>query len=159
MAGLAARDSLRLEAGMCLYGHDITPDITPPMAALGWVVAKSRRNNSEPAFNGHEAVNEQLASPKTMERRRVGFAIENGPAAREGADIIALSDHGSEGEVIGKITSGCPSPTLDGRNIAMGYVKNGYHKRGTKVGVKVRGKVRRGEVERMPFVESKFYRG
>jgi aminomethyltransferase len=159
MAGLAARDSLRLEAGMCLYGHDIGLDVTPPMAGLGWIVAKSRRNDKAPQYNGHEIINEQLASPKTMEKRRVGFIIENGPAAREGADIVALKDDGSEGEMVGKITSGLPAPSLDGKNIAMGYVKNGFHKKGTKVGVKVRGKLRKGEVEKMPFVESKFYRG
>ncbi len=159
MAGLAARDSLRLEAGMCLYGHDIGMDVTPPMAGLGWTVAKSRRNNSEPKFNGAEVINEQLATPKSMERRRVGFLIESGPAAREGAVIVAMKEDGSEGESVGKVTSGCPSPSMDGKNIAMGYVRNGFHKRGTKVGVKVRGKVRKGEVERMPFVEAKFYRG
>ena len=159
MAGLAARDSLRLEAGMCLYGHDIGMDVTPPMAGLGWTVAKSRRNNSEPVFNGAEKINEQLASPKSMERRRVGFVIESGPAAREGAEIVAMKDDGSEGETIGKVTSGCPSPSMEGKNIAMGYVKNGFHKKGTKVGVKVRGKVRKGEVEKMPFVDAKFYRG
>ena len=159
MAGLAARDSLRLEAGMCLYGHDIGLDVTPPMAGLGWTVAKSRRSDRDPKFNGREVVNEQLASPKSMKRRRVGFMIENGPAAREGAEVVALDDGGNANETIGKITSGCPSPSMEGKNIAMGYVKNGYHKKGTKVGVKVRGKVRKGEVERMPFVEAKFHRG
>ena len=84
MAGLAARDSLRLEAGMCLYGHDIGMDVTPPMAGLGWTVAKSRRNNSEPKFNGAEVINEQLATPKSMERRRVGFLIESGPRSEGG---------------------------------------------------------------------------
>ena len=73
--------------------------------------------------------------------------------------IVAMKEDGSEGESVGKVTSGCPSPSMDGKNIAMGYVRNGFHKRGTKVGVKVRGKVRKGEVERMPFVEAKFYRG
>ena len=159
MAGLAARDSLRFEAGMCLYGHDIDTDVTPPMAGLGWTVAKSRRNSRAPVFNGAEVINEQLANPKAMERRRVGFVIESGPAAREGAEIVAMNEDGSPGESIGKVTSGCPSPSMEGKNIAMGYVKNGFHKKGTKVGVKVRGKMRKGEVERMPFVESKFYRG
>lgn len=159
MAGLAARDSLRLEAGMCLYGHDIDDSITPPMAGLGWTVAKSRRGENTLSFNGKDTITKQLASPKSMDRRRVGLSIQSGPAAREGADIVALSDDGKEGEKIGHVTSGCPAPSLEGRNIAMGYVRSGYHKSGTKVGVKVRGKVRTGEVAKMPFVEAKFHRG
>ncbi|RMD40807.1 hypothetical protein DV735_g4351, partial [Chaetothyriales sp. CBS 134920] len=159
LAGLAARDSLRLEAGMCLYGHDISTETTPPVASLGWVVGKSRRSNPEPAFNGSEIINAQLANPKTLPTRRVGFLVESGPAAREGADILSVNEDGSYGEPIGKVTSGLPSPTLDGQNIAMGYVKTGWHKKGTKVGIKVRTKVREGEVAKMPFVENKFYRG
>jgi aminomethyltransferase len=81
--------------------------------------------------------------------------VSKGGAAREGAEIT--TEDGSE--VIGSITSGLPSPSLGGQNIAMGYVKNGWHKKGTKIGVKVRGKVREGEVCGMPWVESKFYRG
>lgn len=155
-AGLGARDSLRLEAGMCLYGHDISEKITPPEAALGWIVGKSRRGDEpSPPFNGHSKINKQLASPKTMQQRRVGFLIEKGPAAREGAEIV---DTENDNQVIGHITSGSPSPNLDGQNIAMGYIKNGFHKKGTKVGVKVRKSVRKAEVAKMPFVESKFYR-
>ncbi|EXJ81005.1 glycine cleavage system T protein [Capronia epimyces CBS 606.96] len=155
-AGLGARDSLRLEAGMCLYGHDLNDTITPPVAALGWLVGKSRRvENPTPPFNGHEIINKQLASPKTMPERRVGFLVEKGPAAREGAEIVDLEN---EDHVIGHVTSGCPSPSLGGQNIAMGYIKNGFHKKGTKVGIKVRKNVRKAEVAKMPFVESKFYR-
>ncbi|ETI27499.1 glycine cleavage system T protein [Cladophialophora carrionii CBS 160.54] len=154
-AGLGARDSLRLEAGMCLYGHDLNEQITPPMAALGWLVGKSRRGeNPSPAFNGHETINKQLAAPKSMPERRVGLLIEKGPAAREGAEIVDL-EH--DNEVIGRITSGSPSPSLDGQNIAMGYIKNGLHKKGTQVGVKVRKNVRKAEVVKMPFVPSKFF--
>jgi aminomethyltransferase len=90
-----------------------------------------------------------------MSRRRVGIILlEKGGAAREGAEIIGEDGTSS----IGTITSGLPSPSLGGENIAMGYVKNGYHKKGTKVGVKVRGKVRAAEVRALPFVESHFYR-
>lgn len=155
-AGLGARDSLRLEAGMCLYGHDLNDKITPPEAALGWIVSKSRRvDNPVPPFNGHEKINKQLASPKTLGQRRVGFLVEKGPAAREGAEIVDIE---KDNEVIGHITSGSPSPSLNGQNIAMGYIKNGYHKKGTKVGLKVRKSVRKAEVAKMPFVENKFYR-
>lgn len=155
-AGLAARDSLRLEAGMCLYGHDISTATTPPMAALGWVVGKDRRSDAAtPAFNGRSTILQHLTSPKSMTERRVGFLVEKGPAAREGAQIVDL-DKGNE--VIGKITSGCPAPSLNGQNIAMGLIKNGYHKSGTKVGVQVRKSVRQAEVSKMPFVSNKFYR-
>jgi aminomethyltransferase len=160
LAGLAARDSLRLEAGMCLYGHDIDESTTPPVAGLGWTVAKSRRGgSSSPSFNGKETIAEQLSSPKTMPRRRVGLTIQSGPAAREGATIVSLTEDGKEAEKIGEVTSGCPSPSMGGKNIGMGYVKSGFHKSGTKVGVLVRGKMRTGEVVKMPFVESRFYRG
>lgn len=155
-AGLAARDSLRLEAGMCLYGHDISTETTPPAAALGWIVGKDRRSDiASPVFNGQKTILEQLAKPKSMTERRVGFLVEKGPAAREGAQIVDL-EKGEE--VIGRITSGCPAPSLGGQNIAMGLIKNGYHKSGTKVGIKVRKGVRKAEVSKMPFVPSKFYR-
>jgi aminomethyltransferase len=153
-AGLAARDSLRLEAGMCLYGHDISLETTPVSAALGWIVGKDRRSKDTADFNGASTILEQLESPKKMAQRRVGFLVEKGPAAREGAEIVDPES----GDKIGKITSGLPSPTLGGQNIAMGLIKNGYHKRGTKVGVKVRKSVRKAEVAKMPFVENKFYR-
>ncbi|KAL9616121.1 MAG: hypothetical protein Q9160_008977 [Pyrenula sp. 1 TL-2023] len=154
LAGLAARDSLRLEAGMCLYGHDLNIDTTPPVGALGWVVGKDRRDPEKADFNGAKTILEQLASPKTMEQRRIGLIVEKGAPAREGAEIV----NELSGEVIGRVTSGLPSPSLDGTNIAIGYVKNGYHKRGTKVAVKVRKNVRKAEIAKMPFVESKFYR-
>jgi aminomethyltransferase len=154
-AGLAARDSLRLEAGMCLYGHDISLDTTPVTASLGWVVGKDRREEDTAGFNGASMILDQLAHPKKMAQRRVGFLVEKGPAAREGSEIVDPES----GASIGKITSGLPSPTLGGQNIAMGLIKNGFHKRGTKVGIKVRKNVRKAEVAKMPFVESRFYRG
>lgn len=155
LAGLAARDSLRLEAGMCLHGHDIDITTTPPEAGLGWTVSKERRSGDAANFNGSSKILGQLASPKTMERRRVGMIAEKGPPAREGAEIVDVES----GEVIGKVTSGLPSPSLGGTNIAMGMVKNGRHKQGTKLGIKVRKNVRQAEVVKMPFVENKFYRG
>lgn len=154
-AGLAARDSLRLEAGMCLYGHDLNEDVTPSEAALGWVVGKERRDAATAGFNGANVICAQLASPKTMKKRRVGLRVEKGAPAREGAEIVDLETQDS----LGKVTSGVPSPTLQGQNIAMGYVKNGFHKSGTKLGIKVRNKVRNAEVVKMPFVPNKFYKG
>lgn len=157
LAGLAARDSLRLEAGMCLYGNDISTAQTPPAAALGWVVGKDRRDPATANFNGAATILPQLASPaKTLSQRRVGFTVEKGSPAREGAIVVDLGDESHP--QIGVITSGLPSPSLGGTNIAMGYIKNGMHKKGTEVGVLVRNKVRKATVTGMPWVESKFYR-
>lgn len=164
LAGLAARDSLRLEAGMCLYGHDISTAQTPPMAALGWVVGKERRDESSPAskFNGSSIILAQLAKPsKTISQRRIGLTIEKGAPAREGAIIVDPSSITEENKTptqIGVVTSGLPSPSLGGTNIAMGYIKNGLHKKGTEVAVLVRNKLRKATVTPMPWIESKFHR-
>lgn len=158
LAGLAARDSLRLEAGMCLYGHDITTAQTPPAAALGWIVGRDRRDAATANFNGASAILPQIASPaKTLTQRRVGLSVEKGPPAREGAVVVDLADPANPVEV-GVVTSGLPSPSLGGANIAMAYVKQGLHKKGTELGVKVRNKVRKASVVGMPWVESKFHR-
>ncbi|KAL1901972.1 Aminomethyltransferase, mitochondrial [Sporothrix stenoceras] len=155
-AGLGARDSLRLEAGMCLYGHDLDDTTSPVEAGLSWIIPKARRNDF--SFNGAETILEQLR-PKSqggvgVTRRRVGLVVDGAPA-REGAEIV---EAGESGAVIGRITSGCPSPTL-GKNIAMGYIKDGLHKSGTEVGVVVRGKTRRAVVTKMPFVPAKYWKG
>ncbi|KAF7173799.1 hypothetical protein CNMCM5623_006028 [Aspergillus felis] len=142
---------------MCLYGNDISTAQTPPAASLGWVVGKDRRDPATATFNGAAAILPQLASPaKTLSQRRVGFTVEKGSPAREGAVVVDLSDDSHP--QIGVITSGLPSPSLGGTNIAMGYIKNGMHKKGTEVGVMVRNKVRKATVTGMPWVESKFYR-
>jgi len=155
LAGLGARDSLRLEAGMCLYGHDLDDGTTPVEAGLSWIIPKTRR--SAGGFHGAETILPQLTLKKDggtgVTRRRVGLTIDGAPA-REGAEIVAS---GAKGEVIGKVTSGCPSPSL-GANIAMGYVKNGFHKAGTEVGVLVRGKRRKARVVKMPFVGTRYHR-
>lgn len=154
-AGLGARDSLRLEAGMCLYGHDLDDSTTPVEAALSWIIGKSRRENG--GFNGAETILPQLKlkskGGKGVDRRRIGLLVDGAPA-REGAEIV--SQDGSE--VLGKVTSGCPSPSL-GRNVAMGYIRDGMHKSGTEVGVKIRGKVRKATVAKMPFLPSKYWKG
>ena len=159
LAGLAARDSLRLEAGMCLYGHEITTAQTPPAAGLTWVIGKDRRDPDSPLskFNGSSIILPEAASPsKTLERRRIGLTVEAGAPAREGAPIVDLADGATQ---IGVVTSGLPSPSLGGTNIAMGYIKQGLQKSGTEVGVLVRKKVRKAVVTKMPWVETKFYKG
>ncbi|KAF2460837.1 hypothetical protein BDY21DRAFT_333565 [Lineolata rhizophorae] len=157
LAGLGARDSLRLEAGMCLYGHDIDDSTSPAEAGLAWVVAKERRfgGKEEGGFLGAERVLEEVKPKKEggkgVSRRRIGLIVEGAPA-REGAKIV-----GEGGEEVGVVTSGCPSPST-GKNIAMGYVKDGLQKSGTELGVLVRGKKRKAVVTKMPFVETKYYR-
>lgn len=154
MSGLGARDSLRLEAGMCLYGHDLDDTITPVEAGLSWIIPKERRN-ADAGFHGAEVIVPQM-TPKSkggagVEKRRVGLFVEGAPA-REGATIE------KDGEKIGNITSGVPSPTL-GKNIAMGYIKDGMHKSGTEVDVVVRGRKRKGTVAKMPFIQTRYWKG
>ena len=150
LAGLAARDSLRLEAGMCLYGHDLDESVSPVEGALAWTVGKDRRAAGD--FLGAERVLHELKEGPP--RRRVGLLVSAGSPAREGTRVFA-EDGQTE---VGRVTSGIPSPTL-GRNIAMALVKNGYHKKDTPLQVEVRHKMREAIVTRLPFVPNKFYRG
>jgi len=154
LAGLGARDSLRLEAGMCLYGHDIDDSTTPIEAGLSWIVGKERRIKG--GFNGDQKILAQLTpvskGGEGVARRRVGLIVQGAPA-REGAKILD-----STGEAIGVVTSGCPSPSLN-QNIAMGYVKNGHHTAGTVLDVVIRGKKRQAVVSKMPFLPSKYWKG
>jgi len=146
--GLGARDSLRLEAGLPLHGHDIDPATTPVEGALTFALSKSRKERAD--FNGAEIILKQLADG--TERVRVGLSVKEGAPAREGAEIAD-----SDGGVIGKVTSGGPSPTL-GRNIAMGYVPPAFAALGTELKVIVRGKPAAAEVVALPFVASRYYR-
>ncbi|TRM58136.1 hypothetical protein BD626DRAFT_512282 [Schizophyllum amplum] len=150
LTGLGARDSLRLEAGMCLYGNDLDETTTPIEAGLGWVIGKERKSTG--GFIGAEGVLKHIKEGPP--RRRIGLVIEGAPA-RHGAQIL---DSPTLSDAIGTVTSGIPSPTL-GKNIAMGYVKNGLHKKGTELTVSVRGKARKAVVTPMPFVATKYYRG
>eukprot|EP01135_Chromosphaera_perkinsii_P009348 Nk52_evm24s1737 gene=Nk52_evmTU24s1737 len=150
LAGLAARDALRLEAGLCLYGHDINEETTPMEAGLKWTIGKSRLANG--GFLGFDSINQKIAEGLTV--RRVGIVIQKGAPAREGAEVY---DSESK-EVVGKITSGIPSPTL-GKNIAMAYVKTGFHKKGTPLTVKVRKSFLECEVTKMPFVTTNYFKG
>lgn len=148
LIGLGARDSLRLEAGMCLYGNDLDETTTPVEAGLTWVIGKDRKENG--TFIGAEAVRKHLKEGPP--RRRVGLVVEGAPA-RQGAKIV-----GPEKEQIGVVTSGIPSPTL-GKNIAMGYIKNGFYKKGTEVEVDVRNKLRKAVITPMPFIKPNYWRG
>jgi aminomethyltransferase len=160
LAGLGARDSLRLEAGMCLYGHDLDDSTTPVEAGLSWIIPKDRRT-ADAGFYGANVIAKQLV-PRSkggsgVQRRRVGLVVEGAPA-REGVEIVSRPEDGGAPITLGVVTSGCPSPTL-GQNIAMGYIKDGFHNAGTEVTVLVRGRPRKAVVTKMPFVPSKYWKG
>lgn len=146
LAGLGARDSLRLEAGLCLYGSDIDTTTTPIEAGLTWLVAKARR--IEGNFPGAEVINSQIKNGTST--KRVGLRMPSGPPARSGADIL------HDGKKIGNITSGCPSPSLGG-NVGMGYVEIAHMKSGTKVDLNIRGKLFPAVISKMPFIPSHYY--
>jgi aminomethyltransferase len=151
--GLGARDSLRLEAGLCLYGHDIDTTTTPVEAVLLWSVGKERRVQG--GFPGAAVVQKQIA--EGAPRKRVGLLPEGKAIAREGAEIVATS--GKEaGKTVGKVTSGGFAPGLE-RAIAMGYVDKAQAVIGTKVELMVRGKPVPAEIVAMPFVKHAYYRG
>ncbi|WP_084395703.1 glycine cleavage system aminomethyltransferase GcvT [Henriciella aquimarina] len=145
--GLGARDSLRLEAGLCLYGHDMDETRNPVEADLQWVIQKSRRERAD--FPGAEIVLEALSNgPK---EKRVGIRpLERAPA-REGTEIHV------KGEPVGVVTSGGFGPSVDGP-VAMGYVRADLAEPGTPVELMVRGKPRAGEVAALPFVEHNYKR-
>jgi aminomethyltransferase len=146
--GLGARDSLRLEAGLCLYGHDIDETTSPIEAALAWSIPKRRR--VEGGFPGAARIQAELASgPK---RRRVGIRPDGKAPAREGTEILAL-----QGERLGSVTSGGFGPSVNGP-IAMGYVPAGYAGVGTPVNLMVRGKALSASVAPLPFVPHRYAR-
>lgn len=147
--GLGARDSLRLEAGLCLHGHDIDITTTPIEAGLGWSIPKRRREGG--GFPGARIILEQLRDG--AECRRVGLLPQGRAPAREGAEIVD-----DQGRMIGAITSGGFGPTLGGP-LAMGYLAAGHAGIGTSLGLVVRGKTLPARVAGMPFVPSGYFRG
>lgn len=147
LTGLGARDSLRLEAGLCLYGNDMEQHTTPVEAGLTWAIGKRRR--AEGGFLGADKILKQLEEGPPI--RRVGF-ISSGPPARSHSKVLD-----DKGNPIGEITSGGFSPCLK-KNIAMGYVKSGKHKNGTSVKIEIRGKAYDGAISKMPFVPTKYYK-
>ncbi|CAE8696522.1 unnamed protein product, partial [Polarella glacialis] len=153
LAALGARDALRLEAGLCLYGHDLDDETTPPEAGLSWVVGKSRRDPaSKNPFLGSEKVLAQLNDKTLVKKLRAGLMNPTGPPAREGADIETL-----DGLVVGKVTSGTMAPCIK-KNISMGYINKPHNKQGTELQVVVRGKRYPATVTKMPFVPTKYYK-
>eukprot|EP00658_Telonema_sp_P-2_P000803 TRINITY_DN1028_c0_g1_i6.p1 TRINITY_DN1028_c0_g1~~TRINITY_DN1028_c0_g1_i6.p1 ORF type:complete len:377 (+),score=120.07 TRINITY_DN1028_c0_g1_i6:178-1308(+) len=148
--GLGARDSLRLEAGLCLYGNDMDDTTSPIEAGLLWTIGKRRRQ--EGGFPGADVILGQIADKKLVTRKRVGFVTEGAPA-REGMEIL-----NDEGRVIGKVTSGVMAPSIK-KPVGMAYVEKKYFKSGTELKVQVRKKLQKLTVTKMPFVPANYYRG
>ncbi|MCE0496073.1 glycine cleavage system aminomethyltransferase GcvT [Vibrio sp. DNF-1] len=152
--GLGARDSLRLECGLCLYGHDLDPTTTPVEASLLWAISPVRRNGGERAggFPGHSVILEQIET-KSVARKRVGLIGTTKAPVREGAELFS-----SDGELIGVVTSGTVGPTI-GKPVSMGYLDSDFAALGTEIFAEVRGKRLPMQVEKMPFVPQRYYRG
>lgn len=147
LCGLGPRDSLRLEAGLCLYGNDLNEDITPIEAGLTWTVGKRRREACD--FLGGEVIKKQLAEGVSI--RRVGF-VSSGAPARQHSEILT-----ADGKKVGEITSGAFSPCLK-KNVAMGYVDKSVAKAGTELKLNVRNKLNDTTVTKMPFVPTHYHK-
>ena len=153
--GLGARNSLRLEAGLCLYGNDVDTTTTPVEAALNWAMQKVRRTGGERAggFPGADKVLAQLDGSQPPKRKRVALIAKERVPVREPAPLENM-----DGQTIGQVTSGLISPTLN-QPIAMGYVQPDYATVGTELFAMVRGKPVPMVVSSTPFVRTRYHRG
>jgi aminomethyltransferase len=149
LIGLGARDSLRLEAGLCLYGHDIDETTTPIEAGLAWAIGKRRK--AEKGFPGADRVIDQLNNG--VSRRLVGIQPVDKAPARDGTAVVDGARR-----TIGTVTSGGFGPTVGGP-IALGYVEADYAEDGSEIGLMVRGVARPAHVTPLPFVPHRYKRG
>lgn len=150
-AGLGARDTLRLEAGLCLYGHELDETTTPVEADLAWVIASKYRSGAAPArFPGSERILEQLRTGAA--RKRVGLKPDGRLPVREGTPLL-----NGEGLTVGLVTSGGFGPTLGGP-VAMGYVNQGYTDPGTELTVTIRNRSHPVHVVALPFVPHRYHK-
>jgi aminomethyltransferase len=152
--GLGARNSLRLEAGLCLYGNDIDTSVTPTEASLNWAIQPVRRTGGDRVggFMGAATVLAQLDG-QALKRRRVGLIAAERVPVREHTELQNL-----QGQRIGKVTSGLLGPSID-RPIAMGYVSPEHAAVGTRIHAIVRGKAVPMDVVTLPFVPNRYHRG
>ncbi len=153
--GLGARNSLRLEAGLCLYGNDIDTTTTPPEAALNWAIQKVRRTGGARAggFPGADKVLAQIDDPALLKRRRVGLVARERVPVREHTPLQS-----TDGAAIGEVTSGLLGPSVN-QPVAMGYVAPEFAAAGAVVHAIVRGKAVPMEVSPMPFLPARYHRG
>ena len=149
LAGLGARNSLRMEAGLCLYGNDISILISPVEAGLTWSIPKERIENG--GFIGHENIKKDLIDG--VEKKLVGIKPLGKLPAREGTQIL-----NKNGKIIGEITSGGYSPSLQAP-IAMGYINAEILQKNCEILLNVRGNSLPAEIVSLPFVEHKYFRG
>lgn len=147
--GLGARDSLRLEAGLCLYGHDIDTTTSPIEAGLIWIIPKARRG-ADAGYPGAARIAREIADGPA--RRRVGIQPEGRVIAREGTPVLD-----ADGNRIGVVTSGGFGPSAQGP-VAMGYVAPPFNKVGTSLQLEVRGKLHPAQAVKMPFTPHHYYR-
>ncbi|EKO3587735.1 glycine cleavage system aminomethyltransferase GcvT [Vibrio metschnikovii] len=152
--GLGARDSLRLECGLCLYGHDLDETTTPVEASLLWAIQPVRRIGGERAggFPGAEIILKQIES-KQVDRKRMGLVGQTKAPVREGTELFD-----SDGNKVGIVTSGTVGPTAE-QPISMGYVRADLAVIGHELFAEVRGKMLPMTIEKMPFVPQRYYRG
>jgi len=153
--GLGARNSLRLEAGLCLYGNDIDTTTTPVEAGLNWAIQKVRRTGGSRAggFPGSHIVLGQLDGTQALQRKRVGLIAQERVPVREHVEL-----QNTQGLKIGEVSSGLLGPTAN-VPVAMGYVDAASASIGTVVNAMVRGKAVPMTVSAMPFVPNRYYRG
>ncbi|KAF6213034.1 hypothetical protein GE061_010748 [Apolygus lucorum] len=149
LAGLGARDTLRLEAGLCLYGNDLDKTLTPVSAGLMWTIGRRRKDLQD--YPGARLIHDELLSGPAKKRVGLVCTSEKSPPVRHGTVILNENQ-----EEVGSVTSGCPSPSLN-KNIAMGYVKTSLAKVGTTLLAKVRNSLVPLTVTKMPFVPSNYY--
>ena len=145
---MGARDTLRLEAGLCLYGHDIDESTSPIEANLKWAISKRRRE--EGGFPGYEKIKSDMNGK--LSRLRVGIRPEGKVIAREGTKIFSEND-----QEIGLVTSGTFGPSIN-RSIAMGYIKYNFSNIGNKILLEVRWKKHGAKVSDLPFYKKKYVR-
>ena len=144
--GLGARDTLRLEAGLCLYGHELNEDISPIQADLKWAISKRRRE--EGGFNGWKNIKNDLLNG--VSKKRVGIKPSGRIIAREGTKIFS-----SSGEEIGVVTSGTFGPSVNAP-VAMGYIQSKFANVDNKILLEVRGKKHEGVVSKLPFYKKSY---
>lgn len=145
--GLGARDSLRLEAGLCLYGHELEEDISPIEAMLAWTISKRRKESL--GFLGDHLVKKHMA--EGVSRKRCGFIGDKVPI-REETELFL-----KDGTKVGKVTSGTRGPSL-GKSVGMAYVDVPHNKFKTELVAMVRGKPQDIVIRKMPFVPSNYYK-
>lgn len=145
--GLGARDTLRLEAGLCLYGHELNETISPIEAALAWTISKRRKEQG--GYLGDQVVKKHIADG--VSKKRVGFIVE-GPPAREGTEIQS-----KDGKKVGAICSGTHSPCLK-KSIGQAYIDSPHNKLESALQVSLRGKLYPLIVKKMPFVPTRYYK-